>query len=741
MDKLNISIDKLIDGADIKFTVDAALLSELGERLVGKPYIALGELVKNSYDADATNVVIRFRKDRIEITDNGHGMDFEEFESFWMRVGSQHKQQLRYSRKLQRPMTGSKGIGRLAVQFLANEISMRTVSEKNPNSEIQVYVNWAEAHKAGELTEATAKYKTTKPSIEYPKGSKPGTAIILSGLNQSWDAGTITNLAQEIWPLQPPFRSAKGGTPPEEAFEVALEAPDPDAVEHFRQQMEAVLDIWDAKLIGKLIPTSEKEDCKVKLVLEFKDGEKKHYEYGIPGCNLNSVEFEIRIFTLMGKQPSGIVVSDAREYFKQFGGIHVYDAGFRMPFYGTVEGDWLRIQYDQASRISKSILLPEEIQQVPRGLQFLPTLSRVFGVVHVDTAKEKEIAVKQGLDEKGEYLRIQVTRDRLVDNAAYESLVQVVRTAVDYYAIQEAANKYSDKEAQRPTEPLERKFERVEDVLDRYKEHIPKPAYRTLEREIKDASVASKAEQERIIRQVGLLGALATTGMSALAYEHETKKYHSKLIELVRDIRKIKVDDPAIQKQLDGIVQRLNAIIDQSRALRAIFSAMLDEENRTMVGRFKARSLIRDVSDQLGILLHGVRPTTYRVDDELLLPQAGYADWSAIFQNVFLNAVNAMLDMDEKTIDISSQADGDRRMILIQDTGVGVDLPTSEELFKPFVRKLKLSPERKGLGVGGTGLGLTIVRMIADSIGCNVSFTKPEDGFKTAFQIRWKEKL
>ena len=39
----------------------------------------------------------------------------------------------------------------------------------------------------------------------------------------------------------------------------------------------------------------------------------------------------------------------------------------------------------------KSVLLPEEIQ-VPRGLQFLPTTSRTFGVVHVDTAKEKDIA-------------------------------------------------------------------------------------------------------------------------------------------------------------------------------------------------------------------------------------------------------------------------------------------------------------------------------------------------------------
>ena len=47
----------------IKFTVDAALLAELGERLVGKPYIALAELVKNSYDADAASVTIEFNPD------------------------------------------------------------------------------------------------------------------------------------------------------------------------------------------------------------------------------------------------------------------------------------------------------------------------------------------------------------------------------------------------------------------------------------------------------------------------------------------------------------------------------------------------------------------------------------------------------------------------------------------------------------------------------------------------------
>ena len=440
----------------------------------------------------------------------------------------------------------------------------------------------------------------------------------------------------------------------------------------------------------------------------------------------------------MGKQPSGIIVDDAREYFRNFGGVHVYDSGFRMPFYGTVEGDWLRIQYDQASRRHKSILLPEELQ-VFRGLQFLPTLSRTFGVVHVDTASERRLAEEKGIEDREEFLQMQITRDRLVENSAHETLRNIVRYAMDYYAIQEAARQYSKSEEIRPTEPIRRKFERVEEVLDRYKKDIPRPVYRTLSTEIKGAVSASQAEQEHITRQAGLLGALATTGMSALAYEHEIKKHHFRLLELSRSLTEIVIDDPAIQKRLDDIVNRLNSIINQSRSLRAVFSPMLEEENRMTVGRFKATSLIQDVSDQLSFLLHGIRPAIHRVEDGLLLPRGGYAEWNAIFQNVLLNAVNAMLDKDIKKIDISSNIDGDRRTIYIQDTGIGVNLATAEELFKPFVRFIKISPERKALGIGGAGLGLTIVRMLADNIGCNVSFAIPEDGFETSLQIQWRE--
>ena len=105
-----------------KFQADSALLKELGEALVGQAHIALAELVKNAYDADATRCQVTIDEDQIVVEDNGHGMSEREFLDHWMTIGTRHKQETGTSRRFKRQVTGSKGVGRLAAQFLAHNL-------------------------------------------------------------------------------------------------------------------------------------------------------------------------------------------------------------------------------------------------------------------------------------------------------------------------------------------------------------------------------------------------------------------------------------------------------------------------------------------------------------------------------------------------------------------------------------------------------------------------------------------
>lgn len=110
------------------FTVDAALLRELGERLIGRSHIALAELIKNSYDADSTSCHIEFGENQIVISDDGSGMSERDFLDHWMRIGTTHKVDKRVSAEFHRALTGSKGIGRLSVQFLAEEMTLESTT-------------------------------------------------------------------------------------------------------------------------------------------------------------------------------------------------------------------------------------------------------------------------------------------------------------------------------------------------------------------------------------------------------------------------------------------------------------------------------------------------------------------------------------------------------------------------------------------------------------------------------------
>ena len=149
--------------------------------------------------------------------------------------------------------------------------------------------------------------------------------------------------------------------------------------------------------------------------------------------------------------------------------------------------------------------------------------------------------------------------------------------------------------------------------------------------------------------------------------------------------------------------------------------------------------MIEKITNQISFLARGTEIDYSQIDPHLRLPEATFAEWGAIFQNVFINAFSAMLDSPKRRLHISFRSRGRSPEILIQDTGHGVNLKNADKLFEPFQRASKISAERKALGYGGTGLGLTIVRLLANNIGCRVQFVNPERGFKTAFSIHWRE--
>lgn len=693
----------------------------------------MAELVKNSYDADARRCRVEVDEDGILVEDDGSGMTLEEFRRFWMRVGTTHKQALAKSRTLGRPLTGSKGVGRLAVQFLAEDIEILT---RAPGEDryLQVKVDWNKAVSAGDLTQAQAEFRLIEGNHLFAGGSQHGTRIVLGGLKQSWESlDQARALAQQLWMLQPPFGPEANDRNPK-AFSLDFVSGFPGLEEAFRRQMGSVLENWEARLIGRI--RDGRRSNTGNITLEFRNGETFAERISIPDCLVDEADVEIRIFRLRGKQAHGVAVQDARDYLGEFGGVHIYDAGFRLPYYGA-EIDWLDVERDFAGRITVSELLPAEFK-FRRSLLDLPSIRNLFGAVRIDLGEELRRAESAGDPEAS--LRIQVTRDRLVSNEAFDQLKRFVRWGLDYYAFRVSVRKYEWVETIRPVEPPEAKIDRVVEILEDYRRELPAAAYQDLSRELTDYTEAVRNEALSREARFGLLGPLATAGMAALALEHESGREMTRLERISRGLRNLArgVDEVSAA----AIVQYAKEIddwIERVRGSRRLFSALSNSEDRDELRRYRVR-------DVLDLTLELVRPLVAGVDFEVgsasaesRFPVGTMADWQSLLQNVFTNAANATLGQPHRRVRCTIGTERGQTALRIEDTGVGIDLADADLFFEPFARRLDVPQDYRSLVVGGQGLGLAIVRMIAEGRRCKVGFVPPRDGFATCFEMTWSE--
>jgi hypothetical protein len=148
------------------------------------------ELVKNSYDADATQVTIRFMESEnegfeIHVVDNGIGMSLDEVKRYWMRIATTKKNENRRSPVYGRPKTGSKGIGRFSCRRLGTRLKLITIAKiKNSNKTVyqktEVIFSWLEFKAGTDVTRIQCPGKT------YFVDKEPtGTTLIIGGGSKS----------------------------------------------------------------------------------------------------------------------------------------------------------------------------------------------------------------------------------------------------------------------------------------------------------------------------------------------------------------------------------------------------------------------------------------------------------------------------------------------------------------------------------------------------------------------------
>lgn len=770
------------------FTVDAALLRELGERLIGRAHIALAELVKNSYDADAHTCRIEFEDDRIVITDDGHGMSRDEFLNYWMRIGTTHKADARSSRDLDRPMTGSKGLGRLSVQFLAEEMELESNCKENPEKMIYAIVDWKNIRSGEDLHTVEVEWDDPPKTSIYADNSPFGTKITLTGLKSRWDGEALEKLGGDVWMLRSPFRDGRGKTKGKTAldFHIDLQATEIESArERFDKRHDALFDNWKARITGVVEDARQRSSgSEASVTVEFAPdypegvGDARTYRETVrfpivrrpaktdDGDNsaeesdeaakgsdkgirmddsvkvpaLDRARFSILVFKTEGRQPGGLSVGEMREYLKAHGGVSVYDGGFRIPYYGSEDlngQDWLDVAVDHGRRMIVSELLPERLRTGTRYMLDLPHPSRIFGAVDVDTNHEAAVAGK--LSGRDDWLRIQPGRDRLESNPSFEQLRDVVRFGLDFYANRYRAVSDDVAQKQRGKERPSRVLDHALSTLDSYKAEIPKVAYQDVRRDVVAVRTAVEKESKAIDSRATLLAPLATAGMAALAMNHELSNNATLLEEVLSLLRELAESDPSVETE--RAVRALEEYQTQFDAFRGLVSPLADREDREATRRHKVETIVTQVVALLQRRLSGVVFDYNSIPRELLFPVGAFVEWSAIIQNLLFNAWNAMLDCKIRIVRFDgSPANARRQYLRVSDTGVGLEtsLEESGKLFEAFEREILVSSQNQSIAIGGQGLGLAIVRMIAHSRNADVSFVSPPEGFSTAIQISWK---
>jgi signal transduction histidine kinase len=208
----------------------ARLMNIIGDQLITDKKVAVIEVVKNSYDADAENVQVRFfnmdnygktfltekEQPYIEIEDDGDGMTLQTITDVWLRPATPSKLDKKKQKQNKtgkgRIIQGEKGIGRFAIHKLGEKIELFTKASGNDEIKLEMDFTEFNPEKADLFNQPPTDYKlledvynnwfVNSPPEEIKK--EKGTLIRIYNLRENWKKNDFEELYKSIQRLIPP---------------------------------------------------------------------------------------------------------------------------------------------------------------------------------------------------------------------------------------------------------------------------------------------------------------------------------------------------------------------------------------------------------------------------------------------------------------------------------------------------------------------------------------------------------
>lgn len=684
-----------------KFKPRARLLLQLGDQLIKNESIALLELAKNAYDADASKVdIIMYHPDSIkdgyiEIEDDGFGMTADIVENVWLEPGSNFKQEQFAKRHVtplyQRLPIGEKGIGRFGAHKLGNLIEMTTKSFNA--KEVYVLIDWTQFAEHLYLEDIPVRI-IEREHPQYFINGKTGTRIVIKGFRKEWNRGMARSVIRAITSITSPFESI-------DSFKPSIKILDKpvwfDGIITWDKVCDYSLFQFDATISGKkIVDFSYKftpwntmtklhersigiTDPLVDNYLELKDDDDKTVD--LDSFKIGTIKFKGYIFDLdtfimkMG-------VSDKngfKAYLKSNGGVRVFRDGLRIYDYGEPENDWLSLDYRRFQQPTKAI-----------------SNNLIVGAIDLKRDESSD------LEEK-------TNREGFVTNNAYIAFKNAVLHVISLVETLRQTDKKKLKELYGPTP----KSEPVMSLLGEAQRYIDEKVIDSeVKTEIKKYLV--KIEHDYKLVTDNLLKA-AGAGLNMSVVIHEIEKI---IYEVDKVLKAEKASDRAL-----SLIQHLSSLIDgyadlirrseqtNESIINIINQALFNTEYRLHTHEIKTIKKYLENSSNKSIRCKVARNLLIGAIMNLIDNSIYWLDQMAFKKNEKNEVFTKKIFFDVVTDDVFVH-------IIVADNGTGILLPT-EEITEPFI-----TGKKNGAGMG---LGLHIASEVLLAQGGKLFFPDPGD--------------